>query len=89
MESIRSCIVCGKKLPKERFLRIAKFKGGRIEISPRGGRGAYLCSDGECISEAFKGERLAKALRVKGKIDADTLQRLRDELEVIRKCEEK
>lgn len=83
MKSIRSCIACGKKLPKERLCRIAKFKGDMIEVSRTGGRGAYICDDKECLGKAFKGDKLARALRIKSKIDLQTLRRLREEIEVI------
>lgn len=89
MKTIRSCIVCGKKLPKEQLFRIARFKDDRIEISPIGGRGAYICGDEGCIKKAFTGERLARSLRIKGKIDAETLRRLAEEFEVIRQCVKK
>jgi len=83
MESIRTFIVCGRNLRKEQLLRIAKFEDNRVESSRRGGRGAYICSEERCIRRAFKGDRLARALRIKGKIDADILRQLVKELEVI------
>lgn len=86
MENIRTCIACGRKLSKEQLLRIAKFKDGRVEVSPRGGRGAYICGEEECLKKAFRGDRLAKALRIQGKIEADTLHRLVKELEVMSRC---
>jgi len=89
MQSIRTCIVCRRKLPKQQLFRIARFKDERIEISPTGGRGAYICGDEECIRKAFKGDRLSRALRIKGKIDVETLRRLAEKFEVISQCKER
>jgi predicted RNA-binding protein YlxR (DUF448 family) len=51
----RTCVQCGAKGDKDRFLRIAGRPGEGWEPDPRGGkagRGIYLCRGADCI-EAF------------------------------------
>ncbi|MBC7329081.1 YlxR family protein [bacterium] len=83
MEPIRTCIGCGKKFPKSALIRIGRTKEGRIEVGIREGRGAYVCYNDECIKRALKGDRLAKALKIKGEIPPSISQRLLKEIEVM------
>jgi predicted RNA-binding protein YlxR (DUF448 family) len=83
MEPIRTCIGCGRKLSKSALLRIGRTKDGKIEVGIREGRGAYICYNEECIKKAFKGDRLAKALKMKGEIPPSILQRLLKTIEVM------
>ncbi|MBC7326511.1 YlxR family protein [bacterium] len=87
MEPIRTCLSCGKKLPKGKLIRLARLQDGRIDMLKEGGRGAYLCGAEDCIRKAFKGNRLARALRIKGNIDPSILEELANKLKVITLCE--
>jgi predicted RNA-binding protein YlxR (DUF448 family) len=83
MEPIRTCIGCGKKLPKSALIRIGRTKEGRIEIGIKEGRGAYVCYNEKCIKRAFKGDSLARALKMKDKIPPSISQRLLKNIEVM------
>jgi predicted RNA-binding protein YlxR (DUF448 family) len=51
--------------PKREMIRIVRTPDNTILIDPTGkksGRGAYLCPNSECITQAFKAKRLEKAL---------------------------
>ena len=53
---IRTCIVCRKSLPKKELNRIVK-SGEEIFFDMTGranGRGAYVCSDPECMNKLKK-----------------------------------
>ena len=53
---IRTCIVCRKPLPKKELNRIVK-SGEEIFFDMTGranGRGAYVCSDPECMNKLKK-----------------------------------
>jgi len=83
MEPIRTCIGCGKKFTKSTLLRIGRTKEGKIEIGIKEGRGAYVCPNQQCIKRALKGDRLARALKLKNKIPPSISQRLLKHIEVM------
>ena len=58
----RTCLVCRKTLPKEMLIRIAKIDGEFI-INGKGGRGAYICKNDECIKNAQKHRALERGFR--------------------------
>ena len=63
---LRTCVACGKKTTKTELMRIVSTPQGTLEIDTRGhlpGRGAYVCTDGECSRESLKKGRLEYALR--------------------------
>jgi predicted RNA-binding protein YlxR (DUF448 family) len=63
---LRTCIACQEKQPKRELIRVVRTPEGRIEVDPKGkraGRGAYLCSSGQCWEVALDGDRLKRALR--------------------------
>lgn len=50
--------------PKKELVRIVHDKDGIVSVDPTGkkaGRGAYICSDAECLRKARKARRLEKA----------------------------
>jgi predicted RNA-binding protein YlxR (DUF448 family) len=50
--------------PKKELVRIVRDKDGVVSADPTGkkaGRGAYICSDAECLRKARKARRLEKA----------------------------
>jgi predicted RNA-binding protein YlxR (DUF448 family) len=55
----RSCISCRKVFDKKDLLRIVRTPEGEVVVDPSGkmsGRGAYICSDPECIKKQLSGK---------------------------------
>ena len=62
---MRSCVVCGKKTEKRKLLRIVAMAAA-VEVDYTGrlpGRGAYVCTDGDCVIGALRRSRIDYALR--------------------------
>lgn len=82
---IRTCIGCQCKKPKKEMIRVIKTPEGNIEIDRTGkksGRGAYLCSNVECLDIALRKNNLNKSL--KKDIPLQTIDKLRkDFLKII------
>lgn len=60
------CCVCRQNREKNDLIRIVKNKDGDMFIDPTGkanGRGAYLCRDGACASEAEKKRALERSFK--------------------------
>jgi predicted RNA-binding protein YlxR (DUF448 family) len=62
-------------LPKEELLRLAALDGELVAdpTARRPGRGAYLCSRGECLETAVRRRAFARALRAPVMIPDQTL----------------
>jgi predicted RNA-binding protein YlxR (DUF448 family) len=61
----RMCVGCREMKNKRELLRVVRTPEGNIEVDSTGkkaGRGAYLCPNPECLTQAVKGKRLQKAL---------------------------
>ena len=61
----RKCVGCGEMKSKKELIRVVRSPEGDISLDLNGkkaGRGAYVCPDKECITKAYKGHRLEKAL---------------------------
>lgn len=78
----RSCVTCGVQRDKRDLVRLARIAdaGGvaRLVVDEQaraGGRGAYLCLEPACWSDAADGPALARALR--GSLTADERETLR------------
>lgn len=64
---LRKCIACGEGKPKKELIRVVKNNDNEVSIDTTGkmnGRGAYLCSNLECLAIAQKGKKLSRALEV-------------------------
>ena len=64
----RKCVVCGKLKDKNDLLRIVNNKEEGILIDNTGkknGRGAYICKDKACLSEAKKKNKLNRVFKQK------------------------
>lgn len=64
---LRKCISCGENKEKRELIRIVKNKEGEIKVDLTGkanGRGAYICSNINCLEALKKSNKLAKALGV-------------------------
>ncbi len=63
---IRTCVGCRTAGGKMALIRVVRTSTGEVVIDPTGklpGRGAYVCPLPECLRQAIKGKRLARALR--------------------------
>jgi predicted RNA-binding protein YlxR (DUF448 family) len=61
----RTCVGCRTERQKRDLLRIVRAPDGTIALDPTGrapGRGAYLCADGSCWSQALKKSAIERAL---------------------------
>ena len=61
---MRTCIACREEKPKKEMLRVVKNAAGEIRLDFSGklpGRGAYVCSNGDCIRKLRKYRLLNKA----------------------------
>jgi predicted RNA-binding protein YlxR (DUF448 family) len=62
----RSCIACGRKLPKRELVRIVRAADGQVVVDPTGkanGRGSYLCKTGKCWEQGVRRGSLERGLR--------------------------
>ena len=60
---LRRCLGCYESKPKNELYRIVKTTEGEILLDKTGkknGRGAYICSDKDCLEKAIKSIRLEK-----------------------------
>ena len=65
---LRRCIGCFKSKPKNELYRIVKTPEGEILLDKTGkknGRGAYICSNKDCLEKAIKAKRLEKEFETK------------------------
>ena len=61
----RSCVVCRTAYPKRELLRIVRTPDGAVVADPTGrlaGRGAYVCHQDACRSQAITKGALSRAL---------------------------
>ena len=61
---LRTCIACRQEMPKRDMLRIVKNAEGEIFLDFSGkaaGRGAYICSNAECVKKLRKSRLINKA----------------------------
>jgi predicted RNA-binding protein YlxR (DUF448 family) len=63
----RTCVACRTTDAKRTLVRLVRDAMGRIQIDLRGkahGRGAYLCQNPACWTQALQRRALERALRV-------------------------
>ena len=78
----RKCVGCEEMKAKKELIRIVRSPEGVIELDLTGkkaGRGAYVCPNKECITIAYKGRRMERALEKQ--VSDDVYKRLLEELE--------
>ena len=64
--SMRMCIACRGLFDKRDLRRIVRSPEGEVRFDPTGkaaGRGAYICSDPECLKKLVKGRLLNKSFK--------------------------
>jgi predicted RNA-binding protein YlxR (DUF448 family) len=62
----RMCVGCQELKNKKELLRIVRTPDDEVILDVTGkksGRGAYLCSNEQCLAKAFKEKRLERALK--------------------------
>ena len=63
---LRTCVACGKKTEKKGLVRLVAPPGGGVELDVSGkapGRGAYICSEGDCAVDSLNKGRIDSTLR--------------------------
>ena len=61
---MRQCVGCREMKEKRQLIRVVKSPEGEVSLDFRGkkpGRGAYVCSDPECLRKARKARALERA----------------------------
>ena len=65
---LRRCLGCYESKPKNELYRVVRNTDGEIVLDKTGkknGRGAYICSNKECLEKAIKAKRLEKEFETK------------------------
>jgi predicted RNA-binding protein YlxR (DUF448 family) len=76
---LRKCIACGEGKPKKELIRVVRNNEKEVSIDITGkmnGRGAYICSNLECLELAQKGKKLSRTLEVE--VPNDVYESLKD-----------
>ncbi len=79
---LRKCVGCNEQKPKKDLIRIVRNKEGEMSVDFTGkahGRGAYICSDAECLKKAEKKKSLNRAFGCE--VDREIFEKLYKELE--------
>lgn len=79
---LRTCIGCGKKDEKLKFVMISRLPKNSLENSlevsegknKSGGRSAYICKSEECLKKARKARRLERSF--KGKVSNEIYEEI-------------
>ncbi|HHY04377.1 MAG TPA: YlxR family protein [Thermoanaerobacterales bacterium] len=78
---LRMCLGCRTMKPKKELIRIVRTAEGDVEIDVTGkksGRGAYVCSNSECVNRALKEGPLSKALNTT--VTCELINKLKEEI---------
>ena len=79
---IRECVGCRNRKPKNEMIRVIRTEDGQILLDVTGkknGRGAYLCKNSECLSQAYRQKGLERSLKIP--ISPQIYDTLKQELE--------
>lgn len=79
---VRMCCGCGEKKSKKELIRIVKTTDNEIKLDFTGklnGRGAYICSDTECLEKARKSRRIERTFEMQ--IGSEIYEELINELQ--------
>lgn len=64
----RMCVGCGEMFDKRELIRVVKSPDGEVSLDLTGkknGRGAYVCSNPECLKKARKRKSIERAFSMK------------------------
>ena len=81
---MRKCVGCGEMKSKKEMIRVLKTTEEEFVLDATGkknGRGAYICSSKECLTQAIKNKGLERSF--KQAIPKDVYEKLEKELETI------
>lgn len=76
----RTCVGCRRVRPQGSLLRFARTREGFVEPDPGhrgGGRGAYLCPDESCLTEAVRRGRWTQLFRRPAVLRPETIEGVR------------
>lgn len=79
---LRKCVACDENISKKELLRVVKNKENHVDVDLTGkmnGRGAYICSNKECLEKAKKNKKLVRALQIE--ISDEVYDKLNDIIE--------
>jgi predicted RNA-binding protein YlxR (DUF448 family) len=80
---LRKCIACGEGKPKNELIRVVRDNENKVSIDLTGkinGRGAYLCTDVNCVQLAQKSKKLSRTLEAE--IPSDIYEKLKKAIEI-------
>ena len=63
----RTCLGCREVRNKNELVRIVRTPEGEVIVDAKGranGRGAYICSNAECLRKAVRTKALERALKI-------------------------
>ncbi len=81
---LRQCIGCGEMKSKKEMMRVLKATDGTICLDVTGkknGRGAYICTQRECLQKARKNKGLERSFKMS--IPEEVYENLNKEFEDI------
>ena len=61
---MRQCVGCREMKPKKELIRVVRSPEGAVSLDFKGkapGRGAYVCSEMQCLKKAIKAKALERA----------------------------
>ncbi len=80
-QPVRMCVGCRQMKEKQELIRVIRTQEGEFCVDTTGkknGRGAYLCKDPECFSQAIKNHGLERSFKTK--IPEETIEELKKEM---------
>ena len=81
---MRMCVGCAEMKSKKELIRVIKTPENEIVLDATGrknGRGAYICSNMECLKKARKSKGLERSLKVA--IPTEVYDNLEKEMDLI------
>ncbi len=75
MEPVRTCLGCRQRAPRSSLVRVVAIDGSVVvdALSRFPGRGAWVHRTRDCVETATVRRAWARALRVAGPLDADSV----------------
>ena len=83
---MRQCVGCGEMKAKKELVRVIRTPEGEVILDATGrknGRGAYVCSNMECLNTAIKRKGLDRSLKIA--IPQEVYEVLKEEMSRIAK----
>ena len=77
----RQCMGCRERKAKRELIRVVRGTDGNVTLDFGGkapGRGAYICSNAECLKKALRSKALDRSLEVT--IPQEVIDRLEKEM---------